>query len=157
MTLPPRFFALAALLIAGVFGAAPAAAAVMGINPPVLPLSAERVAVLPPEARAPWLAYLARSQSQAAADRAALAAERQGMSTLPPVPPSGHAAAKSMPLHQPAAWYGTAAAAGARTSRATGRRASKARPMWPTTAHRMKHSPATSISPQTSIGAMSAP
>jgi PelA/Pel-15E family pectate lyase len=110
MTLPPRFFALAALLIAGVFGAAPAAAAVMGINPPVLPLSAERVAVLPPEARAPWLAYLARSQSQAAADRAALAAERQGMSTLPPVPPSGHAAAKSMPLHQPAAWYGTAAA-----------------------------------------------
>lgn len=89
--------------------ARPVAAAVVGTNPPAPPLNAERVAALPPEARTAWLAYLARSKAQMAADRAALAAERQGLATLPPPPEGGHAE-KSMPLQQPPAWYATAEA-----------------------------------------------
>jgi len=98
-------FCSAASLLLALTG--PVKAAAVGINPPVLPLSAERVAALPPDARAAWQAYLARSQAQRAADQAALAAERQGLKAVPNAPEGGHAE-KSMPLQQPSSWYGGA-------------------------------------------------
>ncbi|RZL38149.1 MAG: pectate lyase [Rubrivivax sp.] len=84
-------------------------AARIGTIPPVEPLTAERVAALPATERAAWAAYLARSDAQRAADRAALAAERQGLATLPPTPAGGHSEG-SMPLDKPAAWYASDAA-----------------------------------------------
>lgn len=88
---------------------APAFAAQIGTIPPAQPLTAERVAALPAPERAVWAAYLARSDAARAADRAALAAERQGMTTWPAPPETGHSET-SMPLDQPAAWYGSDAA-----------------------------------------------
>ncbi|MBI3347737.1 MAG: pectate lyase [Burkholderiales bacterium] len=89
---------------------APAAfAAQIGVIPPALPLTAERVAALPVAERGPWLDYLARSDAQRAADRAALAAERRGLTAWPAPPEGGHAEG-SMPLDKPAHWYGSEAA-----------------------------------------------
>ncbi|MFT7772074.1 MAG: pectate lyase [Herbaspirillum sp.] len=84
-------------------------AAQIGTIAPARALTAERVAALPAAQRAPWQAYLARSDAQRAADRAALAAERQGLAAWPAPPEGGHAEA-SMPLDRPAAWYGGEAA-----------------------------------------------
>jgi len=80
-------------------------AAQIGTIPPAQALTAERVAALPAADRAAWAAYLARSDAQRAADRAALAAERQGMSAWP-APPETGPSESTMPLHKPAAWYG---------------------------------------------------
>lgn len=84
-------------------------AAQIGTIPPAQALTAERVAALPAAERAPWAAYLARSDAQRAADRAALAAEREGMASWPAPPQGGHSE-DSMPLDKPAAWYGSEAA-----------------------------------------------
>ena len=89
--------------------ASSAFAAQIGVIPPAQPLTAERVASLPAAERGPWAAYLARSEAQRAADRAALAAERKGLASWPAPPEGGHGEA-SMPLDQPAAWYGGEAA-----------------------------------------------
>ncbi|MBW8844489.1 MAG: pectate lyase [Burkholderiales bacterium] len=92
------------------FAFAPTAfAAQIGVIPPALPLTAERVAALPEARQRPWLDYLARSDAQRAADRAALAGERQGLTAWPAPPDGGHAEA-SMPLDKPPAWYGDDAA-----------------------------------------------
>ncbi|KQV47096.1 hypothetical protein ASC95_25485 [Pelomonas sp. Root1217] len=47
---------------------------------------------------------MARSDAQGTADRAALAAERKGLTAWPAPPEGGHAEG-SMPLDKPAAWY----------------------------------------------------
>lgn len=86
-----------------------ALAAQIGTIPPAQALTAERVAALPAADRAAWAAYLARSDAQRAADRTALAAERQGLPGLPGPPEGGHGEA-SMPLDRPADWYGGEAA-----------------------------------------------
>ncbi len=79
-------------------------AAQIGTIPPAQPLTAERVAALPAADRAAWAGYLARSDAQRAADRAALAAERRGLAQLPAPAASGNGEA-TMPLDKPAAWY----------------------------------------------------
>ncbi|MFG6462550.1 pectate lyase [Roseateles sp. DXS20W] len=84
-------------------------AAQIGTIPPAESLTATRVAALPAGSRPAWADYVARSDAQRAADRAALAAERDGLATLPPPPAGGHGEA-SMPLDKPAAWYGSDAA-----------------------------------------------
>jgi PelA/Pel-15E family pectate lyase len=80
-------------------------AAVIGQNPPALSLNEARLAVIKPALRQAWAAYLARSQAQAKADKAALGAERRGLAQIPPPPKEGHDA--SMPLDRPDAWYAT--------------------------------------------------
>lgn len=88
-------------------------AAVIGSNQPTLPLSQERLTELPVEQRQAWLNYLAKSQAQRGADKAALAAERaalQAAGEAMPASPAGGNAEKSMPLTQSAAWYGSAEA-----------------------------------------------
>ncbi|PTT87739.1 pectate lyase [Pelomonas sp. HMWF004] len=84
-------------------------AAQIGVIAPAASLTADRVAALPAAERAAWQGYLARSLAAAAADRAALATEREGMTPWPAPPAGGHAEA-SMPLDKPAAWYGGEAA-----------------------------------------------
>ncbi|MFN3302589.1 MAG: pectate lyase [Roseateles sp.] len=89
-------------------------AAQIGVIPPAEPLTPARIAALPQAQRAGWADYLARSDAQRNADRAALAAERQGLAQLSPPPASGNGPA-SMPLDKPADWYaGDAARAVAR-------------------------------------------
>jgi PelA/Pel-15E family pectate lyase len=85
-----------------------ATAALVGINPPAPPLDLERIAALPAAERAAWADYLAASQRQKLADQAALAAERSPGQPVPP-PQSGPGEA-TMPLNEPAAWYGGAEA-----------------------------------------------
>lgn len=82
-------------------------AAIVGTNVPPPPLSVERVKAEAPEAsRAAWLLYLEDSARQWAADRAVIAAEREGLASWPADPESSHGA-ESMPLDKPAAWYGS--------------------------------------------------
>ncbi|MGQ3095130.1 MAG: pectate lyase [Roseateles sp.] len=89
--------------------ASSAFAAQIGVNAPAHPLTAEHVAALPAAQQPAWLDYLARSDAQRAADRAALAAERSGLKDWPAPPASGNGEA-SMPLDRPADWYGSEAA-----------------------------------------------
>jgi PelA/Pel-15E family pectate lyase len=86
---------------------APAAAlaAVIGHMTPPEPLAEGRIATLPAASQGPWQAYLARSRALAAADQAALAAER-GAGAAPADPPEDHNGGAGMPLGRPAAWYG---------------------------------------------------
>lgn len=103
-----RFLPLV-LALASMAFASSALAAQIGVIPPAQALTAERVASLPATERAAWSQYLARSDAQRAADRAALAAERKGLAAWPAPPEGGHSEA-SMPLDKPAAWYGSEAA-----------------------------------------------
>ena len=59
---------------------------------------------LPVAQRRVWLDYLKRSEAQKAADKRALAAERVGMTELPPLPKQGFSS-RSIPLHRDAAFY----------------------------------------------------
>ncbi|HXC55845.1 MAG TPA: pectate lyase [Rhizomicrobium sp.] len=83
-----------------------AAAAIVGTNQPAQAITADRIAALPAEQRGAWQAYLARSETQRLADRAALAAERKPGQPIPP-PPEENARSASMPLDRDATWYGT--------------------------------------------------
>lgn len=71
-------------------------------------LTVSRVAELPASERGPWTAYLERSQKRMAGDKAALAAEREGLAALPDSPPQGRR--MTMALDRDAAWYGSAEA-----------------------------------------------
>ena len=83
-------------------------AAVIGTNPPSLPLTAARVAALPADQRPAWQAYLDRSIQLRAADAGSLAAELKAAGlTAPLVPAKG----RGVSLKQPAAWWSGPAAA----------------------------------------------
>jgi PelA/Pel-15E family pectate lyase len=101
-----NFFTVLALILLAVF----AAAATIGTNPPVEPLTPQRIAKLPPSERNAWLAYLERSQRQRQADKDFFQAElkRAGIET-PIVPPHGFSA-RGIPLDREAAWYSSAEA-----------------------------------------------
>lgn len=90
--------------------AAGLSAAVIGrsVTPP--PLTRDRVATLPAKDRAPWLAYLDRSERQMRADRAALAAELKAAGLTDAIAAPGGSAARSVPLDRPAGWYAGAEA-----------------------------------------------
>jgi PelA/Pel-15E family pectate lyase len=85
-------------------------AAVIGANPPIgqntpaMSLTEARVMALPAGERGPWLEYVRRSQEQMRRDKAALAAERAGMTTLPGMPKSS-GSAHSIPTRRDAAFY----------------------------------------------------
>ncbi len=93
-------FVLACILATSM---APAAATVIGHMAPPPSLTVDRLAGLPPAQRNAWADYIARSTAAMARDKAALAAERQGLATIPAPPPEGKI--KTMPLDRDPAWY----------------------------------------------------
>ena len=99
------------MLFAICFGAAASlSAAIIGTNPPALPLNAARIAALPLEQQAMWMAYLERSTRQLAADQAFLRAERKEHAVKKPVIPPATSNAEGLALNKPADWYGRAGA-----------------------------------------------
>lgn len=98
----PAALALSAVLLCGA-----AHAAVIGTNTPAEAISAARIDALPAKDREAWKAYLARSEKQNLADRAALAAELKPGQPAPPQPEEGAGGPKAMPLDRDAAWYAT--------------------------------------------------
>lgn len=96
---------LPSAMIAVTFIAQPAVAKVVGQMTTAEPIGEARIAQLPKAEQAAWRAYLARSQALMTADKAALAAERKGIS-VPGGPPSGPGGGGGMPMDRPAAWYG---------------------------------------------------
>lgn len=99
--------ALTALLSA--LGGALVEAKQVGVNAPAQALTSQRVATLSPPQRELWVEYLARSHSQGQADRAALAAERSSISTIPPMPDEWNRRV-TMPLAKDTGWYASAEA-----------------------------------------------
>jgi len=93
---------LRVLLIA----ALPLHASVVGTNTPAKSLTVDRVMQLPAAQRAPWLAYIKASEAQMAADKAALAKEREGLTAVPPLPKQGFAG-RTMNLHRGPDYYKT--------------------------------------------------
>ena len=85
-------------------GATPLAAAVIGHMTPPPSLTVARLADVPPASRGVWQAYIARSATAMARDKAALAAERTGLAQVPPPPPEAKGD-RTMPLDRDAAWY----------------------------------------------------
>jgi PelA/Pel-15E family pectate lyase len=96
---------LACLSVLLVLSLAPAGAAIIGTNQPAQGLTAARIAAQ----QSVWQDYLARSQAQRLADRAALAAERKPGQPIPQ-PPAESAGNKSMPLDRDDAYYAGAQA-----------------------------------------------
>jgi PelA/Pel-15E family pectate lyase len=96
---------IAAVLIAG---ATAAAAFTIGTNPPVEPLTRDRIALLAPKERSAWLEYIARSARQRQADKDFLQSElkRVGIEKATE-PPHGYSA-RSIPLNREPAWYASA-------------------------------------------------
>jgi PelA/Pel-15E family pectate lyase len=84
-------------------------AAVVGVSVAAPSLTMQRINALPSSQRGAWAKYFARSVRQQQADRAALAAERRGLSAIPTLPPEGGFAG-SMPMDRDAAWYRSAEA-----------------------------------------------
>jgi hypothetical protein len=77
---------------------------VVGTNTPAKSLTVDRVMTLPAAQRAPWLAYIKNSEAQMAADKAALAKEREGLATIPPLPKQGFSG-RAIPLHRGPEFY----------------------------------------------------
>jgi PelA/Pel-15E family pectate lyase len=96
-------------LLLGLLVATPLSSAMIGTSTPAESITAARIDALPKKYRAVWMSYLARSQKQMQADRAALAAERLAGAPEPVMPKPGFAG-RSMPLDRDAEWYGTAEA-----------------------------------------------
>ena len=99
-----RWFALACAC------AAPLAAAIVGTNPPALPLTAGRIASLPAAAQPAWRDYHARSGAQRAADQKFLTDEIAAHHVTAAVTPAEGRNSSGVPLNRPAAWYATAEA-----------------------------------------------
>ena len=85
-------------------------AAIIGTNPPALPLTRERIAALPASQRPAWEKYLARSNRQLKADQEFFFGEmKKHHITAPTIPPDG-SSARSISLREPSAWYSQAEA-----------------------------------------------
>jgi PelA/Pel-15E family pectate lyase len=97
---------LTALMVISAGFATVAGATVVGQLEPAVPMDAKRVAAVPAVQQPAWSDYLTRSQQQMAADKAALAAERQGLAVIPPAL-KGDEGNKVMALNRPAAWFGS--------------------------------------------------
>lgn len=82
----------------------PGMAKIVGQMTPAEPLAEARIGQLPAGERQPWLSYLERSRALIAADKAALAAERNGI-PVPQGPGDGRGGGDGMPFDRAAGWY----------------------------------------------------
>ena len=81
-------------------------AAIIGTNPPALPLTLERIATLLPAQQTAWKEYLERSARQMQADQDFLRAEMKALGlTNSAVPPAAHGP-NGLSLDESAGWYG---------------------------------------------------
>ena len=87
----------------------PVPAKVVGQMVPADPITEARIRDLAAPERQKWLDYFARSRALMAADKAALAAEREDK-PAPAGTENGPSGGDGMPLNHPAAWYGGAEA-----------------------------------------------
>ena len=87
---------------------APAAATVVGTNPPSQPLTEQRIEALPKNQQAVWKEYLQRSQRQMQIDKDTLRAELKAAGVASVPGPAEGRDARSVPLDRDAAWYSTA-------------------------------------------------
>src|SRR5262245_11931153 len=93
------------LILSLILGAGHAFAAIVGTNPPALPLSPQRIANLPAEKQAAWKAYLKNSERQLRADREFFRKElREHHITQPTTPPEAHGV-RGIAIDKPADWY----------------------------------------------------
>src|SRR5207245_804945 len=99
------------LMLLGVFlSTAHGVAAVIGTNPPALPLTVERVATLPANKQSPWKAFLKKSEQQLRADHGFFHKElREHHIAEPTTPPEAHGV-RGITLDKPAEWYAQAEA-----------------------------------------------
>lgn len=84
-----------------------AAVEVIGHMSPAEPITKARIAALPVGQQRAWNVYLDRSVELMAADKAALAAERQGLAEIPAPPSSGKSGGSGMAANLAAAFYTT--------------------------------------------------
>lgn len=82
-----------------------AAVEVIGQMTPAEPITKDRIAALPVGQQRAWNVYLDRSVALMAADKAALAAERQGLAEIPAPPPPGKSGGSGMDAKQDAGFY----------------------------------------------------
>jgi PelA/Pel-15E family pectate lyase len=86
-------------------GAAHVSAAIIGTNPPALPLTLERIATLSPDRKSQWKAYLKNSERQLRADQEFFQKElRHYQVTQPMTPPEAHGV-RGISLDKLADWY----------------------------------------------------
>ncbi len=90
--------------------AAACSASTIGTNPPVEPLTRERIDRLPAKERSAWLDYLEHSKRQRQADKDVLQAELKRTGMEKPTEPPHSFSARSIPLDREAAWYASAEA-----------------------------------------------
>lgn len=102
-----RHALLASVLTVVLAAGGAAHAEVLRLNTPAVGLTIDRIGALPDAERAAWQDYLARSQAQMQADRAALAAELPAGATPPPPPQAVGGNEHNMPLDRPSEWYAT--------------------------------------------------
>ena len=103
-------FAFNFCLVLLLFGTSLLRAAIIGTNPPALPVTLERIAILPVEQQPAWREYLERSARQMQADKDFLHAEMKAHGlTNATRPPSAHDE-KGLSLKESAGWYASAEA-----------------------------------------------
>jgi PelA/Pel-15E family pectate lyase len=85
----------------------PIAAAIIGTNPPVLPLTVDRLASLPAATQAAWKEYLEHSARQRKADQLFFQNEMKDHDIKQSVVPPTACGSSSMPLGNRAVWYGS--------------------------------------------------
>lgn len=82
-----------------------ASAAIIGTNSAALPLTRERINLLPKTERSPWFDYLARSEKQSRADQKLLWTELQRNKTNSSAAPPPTRGTRGIPLDNPSDWY----------------------------------------------------
>jgi PelA/Pel-15E family pectate lyase len=93
------------ILFAVSLGATQLSAAIVGTNPPALPLTLERIASLPADKQSAWKAYLENSARQMRVDQEFFLKElRKNKMTEPVIPPEAHGV-RGIPLDKPLDWY----------------------------------------------------
>ena len=102
-----RHALLASVLTVVLAAGGAAHAEVLRLNTPAVGLTIDPIGALPDAGRGAWQDYLARSQAQMQADRAALAAELPAGATPPPPPQAVGGSEHNMPLDRPSEWYAT--------------------------------------------------
>src|SRR5262249_19782715 len=88
----------------------PLPAAIIGTNPPALPLTAGRIAGLPADEQGAWKAYLERSEKQMKLDQEFFQKELSEHQIKEPLTPPATRGVQGLTLDEATSWYGRSAA-----------------------------------------------